>query len=323
MPATKSTCRRSGKKLSEGYIPRPMNSFMLFRQHYCSQNHIPSIRTNSDRLSAILGKYWKNLPLQEKKIWKDMAKEVKEQHMVQYPNYRYRPVHNKNKPKKKKSVTNFEEGRRYEEISHLVNDKKSNLLAMSGRKPDAMHTQTPPNVPSIPCSPSNFPLISISQQQQQRMLLGECRAANDLPALSAPVHRPCAAMPHQRGDLPLPTFNASLFNPSFHNGVSNFPLHKDAQYMTPLSSFHDRNFTRPDCIASYGIPLNLIQQQHMNNSVSPSPGLPELYPRLLARPSAPPSVSSLDGLSRIPVVLYLPIPAAAPEAQAIQSYLAV
>lgn len=40
------------------HIPRPPNAFMLFRQNFVHQKHVPgSIETNDNSLSKIVGKY--------------------------------------------------------------------------------------------------------------------------------------------------------------------------------------------------------------------------------------------------------------------------
>ncbi|KAH6880923.1 hypothetical protein BKA70DRAFT_1053003, partial [Coprinopsis sp. MPI-PUGE-AT-0042] len=85
-----------GKRRSQGYIPRPPNAFMLFRADFVRQKHVPgSIETNHGSLSKIIGNCWRNLPLEEKKVWETRAKHEKAAHKVQYPNYRFKPVHKK------------------------------------------------------------------------------------------------------------------------------------------------------------------------------------------------------------------------------------
>ncbi|KAI0765908.1 hypothetical protein BD413DRAFT_481628 [Trametes elegans] len=102
-PATSAPTRRRlppGKRLSQGYIPRPPNAFMLFRANFVRQKHVPgSIETAHGSLSRIIGNCWKALPLDEKKYWEVEAKKAKAAHKERYPHYRFRPVHNKNKKK--------------------------------------------------------------------------------------------------------------------------------------------------------------------------------------------------------------------------------
>ncbi|KAH9887968.1 hypothetical protein C8Q73DRAFT_711487 [Cubamyces lactineus] len=99
-PQNAPTRRRlpPGKRLSQGYIPRPPNAFMLFRANFVRQKHVPgSIETNHGSLSKIIGNCWRALPLEEKKYWEIEAKKAKAAHKERYPHYRFRPVHNKKK----------------------------------------------------------------------------------------------------------------------------------------------------------------------------------------------------------------------------------
>ncbi|KAI0823465.1 hypothetical protein BC628DRAFT_1420781 [Trametes gibbosa] len=100
-PSSSAPTRRRlppGKRLSQGYIPRPPNAFMLFRANFVRQKHVPgSIETNHGSLSKIIGNCWRALPLDEKKYWEVEAKKAKAAHKERYPHYRFRPVHNKKK----------------------------------------------------------------------------------------------------------------------------------------------------------------------------------------------------------------------------------
>ncbi|KAJ7923342.1 hypothetical protein B0H13DRAFT_2316530 [Mycena leptocephala] len=97
-PAPPPTRRRvpPGKRRSQGYVPRPPNAFMLFRADFVRQKHVPgSIETNHGSLSKIIGNCWRALPLPEKHIWETKAKHAKAEHKLKYPDYKFRPVHNK------------------------------------------------------------------------------------------------------------------------------------------------------------------------------------------------------------------------------------
>ncbi|KAF8205172.1 hypothetical protein K438DRAFT_1757163 [Mycena galopus ATCC 62051] len=97
-PAPPPTRKRvpPGKRRSQGYIPRPPNAFMLFRADFVRQKHVPgSIETNHGSLSKIIGNCWRSLPLPEKHTWEVKAKHAKAEHKLKYPDYKFRPVHNK------------------------------------------------------------------------------------------------------------------------------------------------------------------------------------------------------------------------------------
>ncbi|KAF9225612.1 hypothetical protein BS17DRAFT_554150 [Gyrodon lividus] len=148
LPPNPSSRRRvpPGKRRSLGYIPRPPNAFMLFRADFVRQKHVPgSIETNHGSLSKIIGNCWRSLPLDEKRIWEIRAKQEKDAHSKRYPGYRFRPVHNKSKDKKKdKPCTTPEDERRCEEVAQLLLEgKKGDALAAAIRRLDEQKAAVP------------------------------------------------------------------------------------------------------------------------------------------------------------------------------------
>ncbi|KAI0074293.1 hypothetical protein K474DRAFT_1677206 [Panus rudis PR-1116 ss-1] len=145
-PAPAPSRRRQppGKRRSQGYIPRPPNAFMLFRADFVRQKHVPgSIETNHGSLSKIIGNCWRSLPVEEKKVWEARAKRAKAEHKERYPNYRFRPVHNKHKKageaakRKEKTPIPLDEERRCEEVAQLLLEgKKGEELAAAVRMLD-------------------------------------------------------------------------------------------------------------------------------------------------------------------------------------------
>lgn len=78
------------------HIKRPMNAFMVWsrirRKHI--SNDYP--RLHNSEISKLLGAEWKLLSESDKRPFIDEAKRLRNQHMVDYPGYKYRP---KRKPK--------------------------------------------------------------------------------------------------------------------------------------------------------------------------------------------------------------------------------
>ncbi|KAF8554149.1 hypothetical protein OG21DRAFT_1484929 [Imleria badia] len=167
-PPNPASKRRAppGKRRSLGYIPRPPNAFMLFRADFVRQKHVPgSIETNHGSLSKIIGNCWRALPLEEKRIWEIKAKQEKEAHSKKYPGYRFRPVHNKSKDKKKaKASPTFEDEQRCEEVAQLLLEGiKGDELAAAIRKLDENKVVLPAPQPYHqpfypPRRPSSVPL---------------------------------------------------------------------------------------------------------------------------------------------------------------------
>ncbi|KAI0353857.1 hypothetical protein OH77DRAFT_1505081 [Trametes cingulata] len=179
-PTSSAPTRRRlppGKRLSQGYIPRPPNAFMLFRANFVRQKHVPgSIETNHGSLSKIIGNCWRALPLEEKKYWEIEAKKEKAAHKERYPHYRFRPVHNKNKKKaeaaaaaaqaagqpeggikrKDKLPTLPAEEERCEAVAQLLLEgKKGEELAEAVRKLDMVRAMSRPESAASGAFPMN------------------------------------------------------------------------------------------------------------------------------------------------------------------------
>ncbi|KAG1725062.1 uncharacterized protein EDB91DRAFT_1169374 [Suillus paluster] len=235
-----------GKRRSLGYIPRPPNAFMLFRADFVRQKHVPgSIETNHGSLSKIIGNCWRALPLEEKRVWEIKAKHAKAEHKARYPEYRFRPVHNKNKEKKKeKAAPTAEDERRCEEVAQLLLDgMKGEELAAAIRQldenkvyapapiyhhrrsssvplPDSRFNATGITIPTLPFFAGSRPGSPVGNiSRSARFILGQRRASSAQPAIprSWGIATPASL---QRDESPLPEADTSLFEPSFFN--SNF-----------------------------------------------------------------------------------------------------
>ncbi|KAJ7180872.1 hypothetical protein C8R46DRAFT_827606, partial [Mycena filopes] len=81
-------------------IPRPPNSFIIFRTEFArlhrNRNRGPRVRRDSIKdltrtVSAKAGDAWRQLSPAEKLHYKRLADIAKEKHAIEYPNYQYRP----------------------------------------------------------------------------------------------------------------------------------------------------------------------------------------------------------------------------------------
>ncbi|KAI0353849.1 hypothetical protein OH77DRAFT_1406116, partial [Trametes cingulata] len=83
------------KKRDASYIPRPPNAFILFRSSFIRAQHIPGqIEGNHSALSKIIGKCWKALPREERKVWEAKAVVALAEHRKKYPDWRFKPAAN-------------------------------------------------------------------------------------------------------------------------------------------------------------------------------------------------------------------------------------
>ncbi|KAG1738311.1 hypothetical protein EDD22DRAFT_923022 [Suillus occidentalis] len=272
-----------GKRRSLGYIPRPPNAFMLFRADFVRQKHVPgSIETNHGSLSKIIGNCWRALPLEEKRVWEIKAKHAKAEHKARYPEYRFRPVHNKNKEKKKEKATpTAEDERRCEEVAQLLLDgMKGDQLAAAIRKLDEnkVYAPTPayllrrpssvplpdsrfgaqgitiPTLPFFAGSRPGSPVGKISHSA--RYILGQRRASSAATEYPPLLGRRSANLVATRR----PSFFNSNFSSqpiqsdsafSFNEMISTFPPHVSQDFgIAPLDPLHNlseaMNFDRND-----------------------------------------------------------------------------
>ena len=96
MPSQSITSRQIKQKNDKvknkkQHIKRPANSFMIWTQDNRTKLFNENSTLNNAAISKLLGQKWNTLSNKEKQIYKDKAEQVKQEHKIQYPNYKYRP----------------------------------------------------------------------------------------------------------------------------------------------------------------------------------------------------------------------------------------
>ncbi|CAG8807879.1 41477_t:CDS:1, partial [Gigaspora margarita] len=82
-------------KANDIKLPRPMNSFMLYRKVKAKEIRAKNPRITTGNLSKEISKMWHKEPLEVKSKFMKMAEEAKQQHMKKYPDYKYCPKFSK------------------------------------------------------------------------------------------------------------------------------------------------------------------------------------------------------------------------------------
>ena len=90
-----------------GYTPRPMNNFMLYRKAYQDKAKKVSSQTNHQIVSVIVAASWKNEAKEIKEKFARYAQIEKEHHILAFPNYQFRP--NKTNKGRKRKAGEYEE----------------------------------------------------------------------------------------------------------------------------------------------------------------------------------------------------------------------
>lgn len=92
--------RLKEKEKNNGYITRPMNSFMLYRSAYSERTKAWCAQNNHQIVSSVSGESWPMEPEEIRNQFDEWAKIERQHHQEAHPNYKFSPSKSTNKRRK-------------------------------------------------------------------------------------------------------------------------------------------------------------------------------------------------------------------------------
>ncbi|KAJ7498982.1 hypothetical protein FB451DRAFT_19103 [Mycena latifolia] len=158
----------SSSKSKSRRIPRPPNAFILYRSSLLNKGTIPQdVERRQQTLSRIAGQCWNLLAPEEKTHWQTLAKERAAQHLVNYPDYHFKPSpRGKGKAKLRSNEEKSDEAIRTLRETY-VGIHGPSICASRQRKPKSPVEEGPLNGATPAASPPPPSSLSVSPSDMQ------------------------------------------------------------------------------------------------------------------------------------------------------------
>ncbi|GAB7365528.1 hypothetical protein MBLNU230_g6601t1 [Neophaeotheca triangularis] len=92
--------RRQEVEKRNGYVTRPMNSFMLYRSAYAERTKAWGLQNNHQVVSSVSGESWPMEPQEVRDQFNEWAKVERANHQAAHPEYKFSPSKSNNKRRK-------------------------------------------------------------------------------------------------------------------------------------------------------------------------------------------------------------------------------
>lgn len=93
-----------------GYVTRPMNSFMLYRSAYAERTKMWCLQNNHQVVSSVSGESWPMEPPEIREQYNEYAQIERENHQKAHPGYKFSPSKAQNLPRKRKGIADDSAG---------------------------------------------------------------------------------------------------------------------------------------------------------------------------------------------------------------------
>ncbi|KAL0260832.1 hypothetical protein SLS55_004524 [Diplodia seriata] len=135
--------RKAEAAKRNGYITRPMNSFMLYRSAYAERTKIWCLQNNHQVVSSVSGESWPMEPPEVREHYNDLAKIERINHQNAHPDYKFSPSKTTPAARKRKGTYSDEEASERSEVDDP--DAEWNPSARRSRNHKALHRRQQPS----------------------------------------------------------------------------------------------------------------------------------------------------------------------------------
>ena len=97
--------RRKEVEKRNGYVTRPMNSFMLYRSAFAERTKIWCLQNNHQVVSSISGESWPMEPPKIREQYNEYARIERDNHQKAHPGYKFSPSKAQNSARKRKGMS--------------------------------------------------------------------------------------------------------------------------------------------------------------------------------------------------------------------------
>ena len=97
--------RRNEVEKRNGYVTRPMNSFMLYRSAFAERTKIWCLQNNHQIVSSVSGESWPMEPPDVREQYNEYARIERDNHHKAHPGYKFSPSKAQNSARKRKGIS--------------------------------------------------------------------------------------------------------------------------------------------------------------------------------------------------------------------------